>query len=74
MKMLWAAILFLASNIVAGAHCPLGYWEFQESCYFFSYDKRSWHIAEDFCESMGNGYLTSVETAFENSKILGEYT
>ncbi len=71
MTVLKVAIL-LSPILSAGANCPLGFWELQDSCYFFSYDKRSWHIAKEFCESKRNCYLTSVENAFEKSEILGE--
>jgi hypothetical protein len=66
------ALFFSILQVVSGS-CPLGSWEMEDKCYFFSYDKRGWQAAETFCESKANGFLTSVANAFESSQLMGDH-
>nr|XP_034319629.1 perlucin-like protein isoform X1 [Crassostrea gigas] len=57
-----------AAAKLTGRHCPPGWLQYHQSCYYFSRDRLSWWQASMKCASMG-GFLCNIDEAHENTYI-----
>jgi len=56
-----------------GLACPVGYWQWNENCYYFSYKPIQWSQSEAFCTNGDvSGHLASIENAAEFDFLQGK--